>query len=156
VYLPLVAPGRESPAGLRAIPPEPERASGTVLLAEDDEIVSHGIRQALEEVGYTVLSAASGEDALAVARAHAGPIPLLVTDLVMPGMGGRALAEHFLTLHPTGHVLYVSGYAGDVMVGRGFSVPEGQFLQKPFTADALVRKVAEVLSGSPEPVGEEG
>ncbi len=147
VYLPMVPAGRESPTDLKAITAEPMHTGGTVLLAEDDEVVSHGIRQALEETGYTVLAAVTGEEAVAVARAHTGAISLLVTDLVMPGMGGRALAEHFLTLHPEGRVLYVSGYAGDAMVRRGLSVPDAQFLQKPFTADALVRKVAEVLSG---------
>jgi len=151
VYLPLVPLGRASPVGLKAVAAEPERATGTVLLAEDDEIVSHGIRAALEEIGYTVLTAASGEEALAVARAHTRAIPLLVTDLVMPGMGGRSLAEHFLTLHPEGRVLYVSGYAGDAMVRRGLSVPDAQFLQKPFTPDTLVRKVAEVLSSGATP-----
>jgi PAS domain S-box-containing protein len=151
VYLPMVSAVRLSPVGLKAVTAEFQRASGTVLLAEDDEVVGHGIRAALEEIGYAVLAAASGEEALAIARAHTGAIPLLVTDLVMPGMGGRALAEHFLTLHPEGRVLYVSGYAGDAMMRRGLSVPETQFLQKPFTADALIRKVAEVLSGGVTP-----
>jgi CheY-like chemotaxis protein len=156
VYLPLVPLGRVSPVGLSAVAAQPGRATGTVLLAEDDEIVSHGIKQALEDVGYTVLAAGSGEEALAAARAHAGPISLLVTDLVMPVMGGRALAEHFLATHPEGRVLYISGYAGDAMVRRGLSVPETQFLQKPFSADTLVLKVAEVLGGgstAPAPSG---
>ena len=148
VFLPLVPAQRPSPVGVDTISLEPESTAGTILVAEDDEIVRHGVRQTLEEVGYTVVAAASGEEALAVARAHSGnPIPLLITDLVMPGMGGRALAEHFLALHPQGRVLYMSGYAGDALVRRGMSVSEAQFLQKPFSADALVRKVAELLGG---------
>ena len=156
VLLPLTTARRESPAGLR-VAPEPERASGTILLAEDDEIVSHGVRQALEEAGYTVLVTMSGEEALALVRGRTGPlIPLLITDLVMPGMGGRALAEHFLTLNPEGHVLYISGYAGEAMVRRGLSVPDAQFLQKPFSAETLVRKVAEILgSGLPRGAGQQ-
>jgi CheY-like chemotaxis protein len=148
VYLPLTTARRDSPAGVRFATPEPERASGTILLAEDDEVVRRGIRVALEDVGYTVLAAASGEEALTLARTRGGaPIPLLISDLVMPGMGGRALAEHFQTLHPEGRVLYISGYAGEAITRRGLSVPEAQFLQKPFTPSTLVHKVAEVLSG---------
>lgn len=145
VYLPLAPERRE--AVVRTEPsPEPERGTGTILLAEDDEIVQHGVRRALEDIGYTVLAASSGEDALGLARAQPGSsIKLLITDLVMPGMGGRALAEHFVTLHPEGCVLYMSGYAGDAVARRGPSVPETQFLQKPFSAEALVNKVADVL-----------
>ena len=127
--------------------------SVTVVVADDERPARKFLTGLLKACPGTQLvgEAASGEEALAKARAHTGAIPLLVTDLVMPGMGGRALAEYFLTLHPEGRVLYVSGYAGDAMVRRGLSVPEAQFLQKPFNADALVRKVAEVLSSDVTP-----
>ena len=97
-----------------------------------------------------VLVAPSGEAALARVRERASnSIDLLITDLVMPGMGGRALAEHFLVQQPRGRVLYVSGYVGDAMARRGLSIPDHQLLQKPFSADALAKKVAEVLRYQP-------
>ena len=150
VYLPYVAAGGDTAEhGAHAVA-ETVRGGGTILAAEDDEIVRDGIRQTLEAAGYTVLVAPSGEAALERARAHTGSnIELLITDLVMPGMGGRALAEHFLMLRPQGRVLYISGYMGDARDRRTLSIPDHQLLQKPFSADALTKKVAEVLLRQP-------
>jgi two-component system, cell cycle sensor histidine kinase and response regulator CckA len=154
VYLPHVATSGDTSDSTEHGSIEAVGGGGTILAAEDDEIVRDGIRQTLEAAGYTVLVAPSGEAALERAREPAGnTIELLITDLVMPGMGGRALAEHFLLLQPQGRVLYISGYLGDAMARRSLSIPDHQLLQKPFSADALTKKVAEMLRDRPTPSG---
>jgi DNA-binding NarL/FixJ family response regulator len=94
-----------------------------------------------------VLEASRGDEALSVSESHRGPIELLVTDLVMPAMTGRDLAEQLLLRHPETRVLYMSGYTDDAIVRRGVLEEGAPFLQKPFTPDALARKVREVLDG---------
>ena len=101
----------------------------------------------LEEGGFHVLSASSGEDALEVAARHPLPLDLLLTDVVMPGMNGRVLAEQLLPRHPGMKVLYMSGYTDSFIAGHGVLGEGIQLLHKPFTEDVLIRKVREVLDG---------
>src|SRR5579883_1031007 len=123
------------------------RGMETVLLAEDDEAVRKFTRLTLETYGYVVLEGVRGADALQVASNYAGTIHLLVTDVVMPGMGGRELAESLRKLHPELKVLYVSGYTDDAIVRHGIVEATDAFLQKPFTPLALARKVRAILNG---------
>ena len=117
----------------------------TVLLTEDEKQVRQMIRMILEMGGYHVLEAASGEEALAIYKQHEGQIDLVMTDVVMPKMSGRELAQSLEVLHPGIKVLYMSGYTDDAIVRHGLLDQEIAFLQKPFTPDALMRKVREVL-----------
>ena len=140
--------------------PRPERRPvETILLAEDDEVVRDLAREILEAQGYTVLAARHAGEALLIAERHAGPIHLLVTDVVMPHMGGRELAERVGPLRPGMKVLYVSGYTDDAVLRHGVMGAEVAFLQKPFSAVALRSKVRMVLEGGeaafPAPPGAE-
>jgi len=122
------------------------RGRETVLLTEDENPVRALIRTILETNGYTVLEATCGEEALALYKEHTGPVDLIVTDVVMPRMSGRELAENLKTLRPDIKVLYLSGYTDDAIVRHGLLDKKMFFLQKPFTPDALLRKVREVLA----------
>lgn len=117
----------------------------TVLLVEDEGMLRELAREVLEASGYRVLEAAGGEEALRVAGAHDGTIHLLLTDVVMPEINGRVVAERLAPLRPAMRVLYTSGYTDDAVFQRGV-LPEGTaFIQKPFTPEALTRKVREIL-----------
>ena len=144
IYLPRVDAPVES-----ATPPapveRPPRGSETVLLAEDEPAVRAIAQQVLERQGYTVLAAPSGADALALAAQHGVTIHLLLTDVVMPGMSGRDLADRLTAQRPGIRVLYISGYTDNAIVRHGMLEPGLAYLQKPFRPDALVRKVREVL-----------
>jgi CheY-like chemotaxis protein len=120
-----------------------------VLLAEDDAAVRRVMAEALAQKGYQVLSAPDGQKALELARAHAEEIELLVTDLVMPGMTGRELAEALLAERPHLRVLYMSGYTDDAVVRHGVLEAGTLYLQKPFTPNALAFKVREALDRPP-------
>jgi two-component system cell cycle sensor histidine kinase/response regulator CckA len=117
----------------------------TVLLAEDEAAVRAVARQSLERHGYTVLEAPSGEAALDLAQRYSGRIHLLLTDVVMPGMGGRALALRLAALRPELRTIYMSGYTDEAITRHGVLDPGVAYVQKPFSPDALVRKVREVL-----------
>lgn len=117
----------------------------TILVAEDDAAVRTLVCKALTRHGYTVLDACDGDEALAIANRHAGPIHLLLTDVVMPGIGARELTAQISMPHPEVRVLYTSGYTKDAVARRGVSDAGIAFLEKPFTLDALGRKVREVL-----------
>ncbi len=117
----------------------------TLLLVEDEEVVRRLVAEILQEAGYTVLQAEDGEKAMALAGKHAGPIHLLLTDVVMPRMGGRALAGAVSGLLPETLVLYMSGYTTEAAIRDGVAQDGIAFLQKPFTPDSLVRKVRDVL-----------
>src|SRR5438874_3438980 len=146
IYLPRVDAPVESAAPPAPVE-RPPRGSETVLLAEDEPAVRAIARQALERQGYTVLAAPSGADALALAAQHGATIHLLLTDVVMPGMSGRDLADRLTAQRPGIRVLYISGYTDNAIVRHGMLEPGLAYLQKPFRPDALVRKVREVLDG---------
>ena len=118
-------------------------------MAEDEDGVRSLTREVLEKYGYTVLEAANGEDALRVAEGHRGPLDLLLSDVVMPRMGGPELAQALLAKHPELRVLYMSGYTDHPMVRRGVVNAGVAFLQKPFTPTVLVARVREVLEARP-------
>jgi PAS domain S-box-containing protein len=145
VYLPrelgATAPTTRAPPTVSLQPPGAE----TILVVEDEEALRSVARRILEAAGYTVLTAADGNDAVLTSAEHAGDIHLLVTDVVMPRMGGSALAQELAKTRPTLQVLYVSGYTDDAIVHHGVLDAGTQFLAKPFTAADLVRKVREVL-----------
>jgi CheY-like chemotaxis protein len=122
-----------------------ERPTETILLAEDEEVVRDLAREVLEARGYTVLATRHAGEALLVAERHPGPIHLLLTDVVMPHMGGRELAERVAPLRPGIEVLYVSGYTDDEVLRHGVMEADVAFLQKPFTPEALVERVRELL-----------
>lgn len=126
---------------LRAAP----RGTETILLVEDEDAVRALTRHILAASGYKVLEAGDGETALRLAKTYAGPIHLLVTDVIMPGLGGPVLADQFAALHPEARVLYLSGYTDDAVVRHGILHEEVEFLQKPFSPLVLAGKVREVL-----------
>jgi DNA-binding response OmpR family regulator len=127
------------------VEPELPRGAETVLLVEDEAGLREMVRECLEASGYTVLEARQAAHALEIAQAHAGPIHLLMTDVVMPGVSGRNLAQTLTASHPETTVLYMSGYTDDAVVLHGVLAEDVAFLQKPFTIRALVQKVREVL-----------
>jgi PAS domain S-box-containing protein len=143
VYLPRVAQ-RSEPGALVARTHSP-RGTETILVVEDDVAVRALSRHVLQGCGYNVLAAATAEEALRIATQHPSPIHLLATDVVLPGLGGRLLAERLLELHPETRVLYVSGYTDDAVVRHGIQQAKVHFLQKPFGPAALASKVREVL-----------
>jgi len=144
VYLPRIDAPVESTRPAPVIPAS-LRGSEAILLVEDQEEVRKLVRRMLEGRGYRVLVAASGHEALRLAEQQAGAIHLLVTDVVMPGMSGREVALLLAPTHPTMKVLYLSGYTDESVVRHGILEPGVAFLQKPFTAETLARKVREVL-----------
>lgn len=108
------------------------------------------IRTTLESSGYTVVEAQAGEEALQNARQHTGPIHLMLTDVVMPKMSGRQLADRLAPLQPSMRVLYMSGYADEAIVHHGVLEPGTCFIEKPFTPASLLRKVRETLEAGHE------
>ena len=158
VYLPRVAapvappdrPVADAPVPRSGASPEAILTPGrgeTILLAEDAQRVRAVVREILEMSGYVVLEARQGAEALELSNRHAGTIHLLVTDVVMPQMSGRELAQRLATLRPELKVLYMSGYTDDAIVRHGVLASGIAFLSKPFTPNALALKVREVLDG---------
>jgi CheY-like chemotaxis protein len=123
------------------------RGSESILLVEDSEPLRKLAQTFLESAGFRVMSAEHGEDALQVASRHGKTFDLLLTDVVMPGMNGRVLAEHLLPRQPGMRVLYMSGYTDSFIAGHGVLEPGTHLLHKPFTDEVLIRKVREVLDG---------
>ena len=127
--------------------PHALKGTETILVVEDDKTVRSLTQRVLAGQGYTVLVAENGAAGLRLARGHAGAIDLLITDVVMPAMNGRELAKQFTEGHPQARVLFLSGYAGEAIARRGILEAGVNFLQKPFTIEALAQKVREVLDG---------
>ena len=143
IYLPCV----EAPVDLHAVPVSraAEGGSETVLLVEDEESVRQLVRETLQAKGYRVVEADNGKAGLAAAAGHKGIIDLVITDVVMPGMSGRELAQQLVKARPETKVLYLSGYTEDAIISEGAIDGGTAFLQKPFTLQNLSRKVREVL-----------
>jgi PAS domain S-box-containing protein len=143
IYLPHV----EGAAEKHAPPVSPVALGGTetVLLVEDEESVRQLVRETLVSKGYRVIEADHGEAGMKAAAQHQGKIDLVITDVIMPGMGGRELVKHLAQIRPETRVLYLSGYTEDAIVNEGTSDSGTAFLQKPFTLQSLARKVREVL-----------
>jgi two-component system cell cycle sensor histidine kinase/response regulator CckA len=123
------------------------RGRETILLVEDEEDVRRLAVIVLERQGYSVLSARNGDEALLICGQHKDPIHLMLTDVVMPGMSGHELAERLESFHPEAKVLYMSGYTDHAIVMHGVLAEGVHYIQKPFTVDALAKKVREVLGG---------
>ncbi|HUD46345.1 MAG TPA: response regulator [Candidatus Baltobacteraceae bacterium] len=122
------------------------RGIETLLVVEDEPSVRHLARNVLETQGYTVLSASNGQDALHIARNHHGPpIQLVITDIIMPLMGGKVMAEWLKTSYPNLKILFTSGYTDDVVSNNGTLQPGVEFLAKPYTPSTLARKVRDML-----------
>jgi CheY-like chemotaxis protein len=143
VYRPVV----DGPAAAAAQPPEPESLAGseTVRVVEDSEALRELLRVALTERGYATLVAGDGAEALRLCQSHAQPIHLLLTDAIMPAMGGRELADRIHRLRPDTCVIYISGSTDDAIVQNGVLDPGVNFLQKPFSPLTLARKVRAIL-----------
>jgi CheY-like chemotaxis protein len=124
---------------------QPTAGTETVLVAEDDPLVRRLLVRSLERLGYTVHAAADPEEALRIAETLAEPADLLVTDVVMPGTSGRALAERLTEQWPQLKVLYTSGYTDDAIVHHGVLEHGVAFLQKPYTPASVSAKVRAVL-----------
>jgi two-component system cell cycle sensor histidine kinase/response regulator CckA len=148
IYLPHVAKGSRTPSGLPTEGARLARGSETLLLVEDEPGVRKLTRDILVAQGYGVLTARDGVEALQIASEHQGPIHLLITDVVMPRLGGRALANQLRSRRPELRVLYTSGYTDDAIVHHGVLEAGIAFLPKPLTGDRLLRKVRDVLDSS--------
>jgi len=154
------APTPPPPAPLQPVPGPMEPATAketpstqneTILLVEDALRVRAVVREILEMNGYHVLEARHGAEAIEISERHRGPIHLMVTDVVMPQMSGRELAQRLLPVRPDLRVLYMSGYTDDAIVRHGVLGAGMAFLSKPFTPDALAVKVRELLDSPPAP-----
>jgi len=143
IYLPRVDAPAE--AGAAATPGDLPRGTETVLIVEDAAPVRAVMRHVLERQGYAVLEASNGAAALELVAGHPGPIHLLLTDVIMPGLSGRQLADRLTALRSDTRVLYASGYTDDAVVRHGVLESGIAYLQKPFTTESLARKVREVL-----------
>ncbi len=129
----------------------PRGGGETILLVEDEEDVRRLAVRILQRQGYTVLEASCGKDALVLCKEHQGPIHLILTDVVMPGMSGRQLADQLIPLHPNLKVVYMSGYTDNAVIHHGVLEEGVNYIQKPFTIDGLMKRMREVLDKSSSP-----
>ena len=144
VYLPRAHEPAE-PAPTQRAAQELPRGAETVLVVEDQEPVRAITVRTLEDLGYTVIQAGEGEEALALCEHHTGPIHLMLTDVVMPRMGGKELADRLHQIRPELLVLFMSGYTDDAIVDHGILQEGIDFIHKPFTSEVLARRVREAL-----------
>jgi CheY-like chemotaxis protein len=148
LFIPRTTRETAAPAVARDAPAA--RRPGTVLVLEDDEMVRHLTRSMLLELGYAVLPAATPEAALSLCQKRDVPIDLLLSDVVMPGMPGAELRQKVRAIRPGLRVLFMSGYAADVVARKGFGGDDGSFLQKPFTIGELARSVEGAMRRTPD------
>jgi hypothetical protein len=143
IYLPRATDlGKPAPM----VSPPPGNTSDTILLVEDDDRVRALVSNMLRKNGFNVLLASAGDQALEIAARHRGRIHLLLTDVVMPGLNGRMLAERLTSSRPDTRVLYMSGYSNDDILRHGVKKNAAHFIQKPFSVDALIHKIRETLT----------
>jgi CheY-like chemotaxis protein len=142
------APAEEAEPSLQPATPG---AQGTVLLVEDEVSLRELAAEMLDIMGYSVLAAGSGPEALAVAEAHGGRIDLLLTDVVMPGMNGRELADRLLAVRPETRVVFMSGYTAGTRGLHGLLNAGTLLLEKPFTQSRLASMVREALEPGNQP-----
>jgi signal transduction histidine kinase/CheY-like chemotaxis protein len=145
LLLPLVAGGRPVPEVVSAVEPAAGPAKPTVLLVEDEDLIRHLAEQILVEAGYRVLTAANASEAMEIAERASERLDLLLTDVVMPGVSGTDLAHRLLRHHPEMRILYMSGYSDSLIFRYGVLQERAAFLRKPFSAEALERRVGELL-----------
>jgi two-component system cell cycle sensor histidine kinase/response regulator CckA len=143
IYLPTVALPLAALHAPRS--DEPPAGTETILVVEDDDAVRFFTEAVLKAAGYDVLTASNGIEALSMARSSARPIHLLMSDVVMPVLGGHALAEQFQTLRPDARVLFTSGYTPEAVSRKGIAIPADQFMQKPYSPAGLCRKIRDIL-----------
>jgi len=146
IYLPRVDEPLEE-LRQKAVEKEIPRGSETILIVEDDEPVRKLSTQILKRQGYAILEAGNGNEALHLCEERKQPVHLILTDVVMPEMGGRELVKRLKSLHSEMKVIYMSGYTNNAIVHHGVLEKGVNYVQKPFTLDALARKVREVLDG---------
>jgi len=150
IYLPRVAESEDGQTGETQRGSQAATRAGSIIFVEDETAARQPASEFLRLRGYSVLEAADGEEAIRLSDGHAGALDILVTDLVMPSMSGTALADRLTKTRPEMKVLYISGYAGDMLADHGLSgdVP---FLQKPFTLRALAQEIHDVLAHQSKP-----
>ncbi|HXA95835.1 MAG TPA: PAS domain S-box protein [Candidatus Dormibacteraeota bacterium] len=151
IYLPRLLETASEPAGATAIAAAATGGDETVLLVEDEAEVRDLAREILEGGGYAVLQACDAQEAVLMAERHAGPIHLLLTDVIMPRQSGRALVERLRPLRPEMRILYMSGYTNEAIVRHGVLDPDTLFIQKPFTPAGLAQKVRAALDRAARP-----
>jgi len=152
IWLPEVE-GSEDALGVSRGEIAPSPGDETILLVEDETDVRDFAREVLQSFGYTVLEARDGEDALRLDEERGQPLQLVLTDVVMPKLGGRELAERLARRHPEMRVLYMSGYTDDALGDQGVLAASALLLPKPFTPQELARRVRQALDGSAIAVG---
>lgn len=146
VYLPRVEEPDQNAEKAKTEDSQPRKGSETILLVEDEATVREVIQAELQDLGYTVLEAGSGEEALDISQQHEGPIHVVVTDVVMPGMSGPELCEVLENGRAGIKVLFTSGYSEEAVIRRGILRPDSAFIEKPFTTYALAHSIRELLS----------
>ena len=147
IYLPRVEAMGDAPSAASRNDGDDIRGDETILLVEDEAIIRHLLREGLSQNGYNVFEAADGTQAIAICERLDRPIDLLITDVVMPLMSGPQLARRIASVRPDLPVLLISGYADQALIHQGLREPGTAFLQKPFTPNALARRVRELLDG---------
>ena len=149
VYLPRAGMALETGAVIQRAPVIAQRGSETILVIEDEPVVRHLATRGLRDHGYAVIEAKNGAEALQYIREHPDQVDLVISDVVMPEMGGRELGQHLALFEPELPILYMSGYTGEDVVQRGLLDPGAPFQQKPFTPATLALKVRTMLDQSP-------
>jgi CheY-like chemotaxis protein len=145
LYFPIAGESAEAPRPAAAALP---RGTETILVTEDDDSVRAVVVETLRSLGYRVLEAGDPREGIAAAAAHEGPIDLLLTDVVMPGLGGRELYDRLLPARPGLRVLFISGYTDDAIARHGILAHGDRLLEKPFSQSALAFGVREALGGA--------
>jgi CheY-like chemotaxis protein len=146
MYFPAVV-GKEAEGDAPAGRHPKARATGTILVAEDEPVLRELVKATLEQSGYNVVEAADGYDAMRILEQHPEEIHLLLTDVIMPLMNGQELASRLKAIRPGVQVLYMSGYTDDVLAFHGIASPEIAFIQKPFTPSELIARVSAIFGG---------